>query len=159
MLSYLRRHTPFAVLAALGDCGLPVRVYGLGTRAPIGSLSFHEVDDRRFVDDLVACRALIAAAGNQLIGEALHLGKPLLMLPEAARVEQWIHARFLAETGCGDSCPLEHVSVDRVAAFVAGLDTFAQAASGVKGRMDGAGDVLAVIGRRLASAAAAQPSR
>lgn len=159
LVSTLRRHTPFATLAALADCGLPVRVYGLGAREPLGTLSFHGDEEGSFVEDLAGCRAVVAAAGNQLIGESLHLGKPLLLLPEAARVEQRIHARFLAETGCGDSCPLEQVSVDRVAAFVAALDTFALAASRVKGRMDGAGEVLAVIGRRLASAAAAQPSR
>ena len=160
LVGTLRRHTPFATLAALADCGLPVRVHGLGAREPLGSLSFHDAEEGRFVDDLAGCRAVVGTAGNQLIGEALHLGKPCLALPEAARVEERIHARFLAATGCGDSCLLEEVSVERVAAFIAGLDAFALAASHVRGRMDGSGDVLAVIGRRLAAGgAAAQPSR
>lgn len=161
LVSTLPRHTPFGTLAALADCGLPVRVYGLGAREPLGTLAFHDDEGGRFVDDLVGCRAVVATAGNQLVGEALHLGKPLLVLPEAARVEQLIHARFLADTGCGDSCPFEEVSVERVEAFVARLDALSLAASRVKGRMDGAADVLAVIGHRLAAAGAgtAQPSR
>ena len=159
LVSYLRRHTPFATLAALADCGLPVRVYGLGAREPFGSLSFHDIDGKRFVDDLAGCRALVAAAGNQLIGEALHLGKPLLVLPEAAHAEQRMNAHFLAAMGCGDVCLLEQASVERVVAFVDGLDRFDRALARVAGRMDGAGDVLAVIGHRLAATAGAdQPS-
>ena len=39
---------------SLADCGLPVRVYGLGEREAVGSVSFHAIDERRFVDDLAA---------------------------------------------------------------------------------------------------------
>jgi len=42
------------------------------------SLSFHPVDNDAFVRDLVTCEAAITTAGNQLIGEAFHLGKPVL---------------------------------------------------------------------------------
>jgi uncharacterized protein (TIGR00661 family) len=153
LVSYLRRHTPFDTLAALADCRLPVRVYGLGAREPFGALSFHDVDERRFIDDLVDCRALVAAAGNQLIGEALHLGKPLLVLPEAAHAEQLMNAHFLAGMQCGDFCLLEQATVDRVRAFVDGLDRFGPALARVAGRMDGTADVLSVIRRRLAAPA------
>ncbi len=160
LVSRLRPHTPFATLAALADCGLPVRVYGLGARDPLGPLGFHDDEGGRFVEDLVGCRAVVAAAGSQLVGEALHLGKPVLALPEAARPEQRMSAWFLAAMGCGESCPLEQASVERVAAFVAGLDGFARAAARLRGRIDGTGDVSRVIGHRLAAAgtAAVQPS-
>ncbi len=157
-VSYLRRHTPFETLAALADCGLPVKVYGLGKRPPIGALSFHEVDGARFVDDLVHCRTLIAAAGNQLIGEALHLGKPMLVLPESAHAEQMMNAHFLSSMGCGDFCPLEEVTAERIAAFVAGLDRFQPALAGVVGRMDGTDEVLGVIHRRLAMQPPREPT-
>jgi uncharacterized protein (TIGR00661 family) len=156
VVSYLRRHTPFATLAALADCGLPVKVYGLGERAAIGGLSFHEVDGSRFVDDLVNCRALIAAAGNQLIGEALHLGKPMLVLPENAHAEQMMNAHFLSAMGCGDFCALESVTAERIGEFVASLDRFRLSLAAVEGRMDGTADVLGVIRRRLDLARSAE---
>ena len=158
LVSYLRRHTPFTALASLGECGLPVRVYGLGEREPFGRLSFHAIDGRRFVDDLVGCRALVAAAGNQLIGEALQLGKPMLVLPESAHAEQLMNAHFLAAMGCGDFCLLEETTADRIRAFVAGLDSFRPSLSGVAGRMDGTDDVLEVIRRRLSRRLAPQES-
>lgn len=157
LVSYLRRHTPFSTLAGLADCGLPVRVYGLGKRDPFGSLSFHEIDGRRFIDDLVGCRALVAAAGNQLIGEGLQLGKPMLVLPESAHAEQLMNAHFLAAMGCGDFCALERATAERIRTFVGGLERFRPALAGVAGRMDGTDDVLDVIRRRLSRSRSTPP--
>ncbi len=150
VLSYLRKHTPFSAIESLADCGLPVRVYGLGQREHVGNCSFHAIDERRFVDDLAACRCLISAAGNQLIGEALHLGKPMLVLPERAHSEQLMNSHFLQSMGCGEFTYLEEVNRDRVRTFMAGLDRFAPALAAVRGRMDGTDDVLRVIQHRLA---------
>jgi uncharacterized protein (TIGR00661 family) len=160
VVSYLRRHTPPAVLEALAACGLPVRVYGLGGRESCGAMSFHEIDEPRFVADLATCTAVVAAGGNQLIGEALHLGKPLLALPESAHAEQRMNGHFLRGMGCGDFLPLERVDADRVRAFLGGLDRYRPALAARAGRMDGAGDVLRVIERRLpgSAAAAARPA-
>ncbi|RLS76913.1 MAG: teichoic acid biosynthesis protein [Planctomycetota bacterium] len=149
VLSYLRRHTPFSAIESLADCGLPVRVYGLGRRDPVGRVSFHDIDERRFVEDLASCRALVSAAGNQLIGEALHLGKPLLVLPERAHAEQLMNSHFLNAMGCGDFCVLEEVSRDRVRMFLAEMARLTPALAAVAGRMDGTDDVLRAIGHRL----------
>ena len=150
VLSYLRRHTPFSAVEAISDCGLPVRVYGLGERDSVGHCSFHAIDERRFVDDLAACRCLVSAAGNQLIGEALHLGKPMLVLPEQAHSEQLMNSHFLEAMGCGRFELLEEVTPARVDAFLAGLDSLAADLAAVEGRMDGTPDVLRVIEHRLA---------
>lgn len=155
VVSYLRRHTPRAVLEALAACGLPVRVYGLGGRESCGAMSFHEIDEPRFVADLATCTAVVAAGGNQLIGEALHLGKPLLALPESAHAEQCMNGHFLRGMGCGDFVPLERVDAARVRAFLGGLDRYRPALVARAGRMDGAGDVLRVIQRRLPDSAVA----
>ena len=150
ILSYLRRHTPFEAVSTLVDCGLPVKVYGLGQRERVGNATFHAVDERRFVEDLAGCRALISAAGNQLIGEALHFGKPALVLPERAHAEQLMNSHFLAAMGCGDFAVLEEVTPDRVRSFVEGLERHEPSLAGVCGRMDGTPDVLRVIEHRLA---------
>ena len=149
VLSYLRRHTPFSAVEAIAACGLPVRIYGLGEREPLGGCSFHAIDERRFVADLAASRCLVSAAGNQLIGEALHLGKPLLVLPERAHSEQLMNSHFLAAMGCGEFALLEEVTPERVREFLARLDGFAPALAAVRGRMDGTDAVLEVIAHRL----------
>ncbi len=156
--SYLRRHTPFSAIEALADCGLPVRVYGLGDREPVGGVTFHAIDERRFVEDLAACRAVVAAAGNQLIGEALHLGKPMLLLPEKAHAEQLMNSHFLSAMGCGDFVLLEEVGRDRVRSFVDEAGRYAPALAAVAGRMDGTPDVLRVIEHRLSAGISPQPA-
>lgn len=153
VLSYLRRHTPFSAVEAIAACGLPVRIYGLGEREPIGRCTFHAIDERRFVADLAACRCLVSAAGNQLIGESLQLGKPMLVLPEKAHSEQLMNSHFLAAMGCGEFELLEQVTAERVRAFLARLDGLAPALAAVRGRMDGTADVLRVISHRLAQRA------
>jgi uncharacterized protein (TIGR00661 family) len=159
VLSYLRRHTPPAVVDALVTVGLPVRVYGLGIREPLGAVTFHEIDESGFVDDLAACRALVSAAGNQLIGEAMHLGKPALVLPERAHSEQLMNSHFLAATGCGEFVVLEDLAADDIGRFLGGLDRHRPALDRVCGKMDGTPDVLGVIGRRLAAVTAAAGGR
>ena len=152
IVSYVRRHTPFSAVEALADCGLPVRVYGLGERERAGNVSFHAIDERRFVEDLAGCRAVVAAAGNQLIGEALHLGKPMLLLPERAHAEQLMNSHFLATMGCGGFALLEEVTRDRVRSFVDEAGRFASALAALAGRMDGTPEVLRVISHRLGCA-------
>ena len=151
VVSYLRRHTPFSAIEALADCVMPVKVYGLGHRDHVGNVSFHTIDERRFIEDLAGCTAVVAAAGNQLIGEALHLGKPLLVLPERAHAEQMMNSHFLAGMGCGQFVLLEEIARDQVRAFLDDRGRFQPALAPLTGRMDGTPDVLQAIRRRLAS--------
>jgi hypothetical protein len=92
----------------------------------------------------------VSAAGNQLIGESLHLGKPLLVLPERAHSEQLMNSSFLAAMGCGDVALLEEVTPARVRGFLDGLGGYAPALASVAGQMDGTPDVLRAINQRLA---------
>ena len=149
ILSYLRRHTPFETIAALADCGRPVKVYGLGHREDVGGVSFHAIDETRFVEDLASCYAVISAAGNQLIGESLFLGKPMLVLPEQAHAEQLMNSHFLKNMGCGTSALLEAVGPQVIADFLANLDRFAPALERVRGQLDGTEQVCALIEHRL----------
>lgn len=109
-LSYLRPNTSDAVLDVLQEISLPVKVYGLGGRPRRSKLSFHALDDESFARDLASCRGVIGAAGNQLLGEAIYLGKPVLALPESAHYEQRINAHCLMMMGVGMFCELEQVS-------------------------------------------------
>ncbi|GAK48873.1 teichoic acid biosynthesis related protein [Candidatus Moduliflexus flocculans] len=110
VVAYLRRSVPMNVYDALTECGCDVHVYGLGPRSAYKSLQFFEVDAYRFVQDLAASRALISTAGNQLVGEALYLGKPVLAMPERGNYEQHINAHFLEQCGGGMACSMEKFS-------------------------------------------------
>src|SRR3546814_6261757 len=63
------------------DC--KVRVYGTRRRGEDDNLDFRAPSVQGFIDDVAGCRAVLSTAGNQLIGEALHFGKPVLALPRS----------------------------------------------------------------------------
>lgn len=65
---------------------------------------------RRFVEDLATSRTLISTAGNQPIGEALYLEKPVLAMPEHCNHEQRINGHFVQSSGAGMSVGMEQVS-------------------------------------------------
>ncbi len=110
LVVYLRRFAGPNVRRALTECGYPVRIYGLGARPPEGLLEFHDIDIRRFSEDLATCRGLVTTAGNQLVGEALYLGKPVLAMPEPGNREQAINAYFLAQTGAGSVTSMDVIN-------------------------------------------------
>ncbi|MCY4404026.1 MAG: teichoic acid biosynthesis protein [Candidatus Poribacteria bacterium] len=107
---YLRRFGSSEVFRALEACGCEVRIYGLGAQRSIGRLKFREIDMHRFVDDLATSRALISTAGNQLIGEALYLEKPVLAMPEYCNHEQRINGHFLQDSGAGMTVGMEQMT-------------------------------------------------
>jgi uncharacterized protein (TIGR00661 family) len=147
LLAYLRRDVTPSVLGALADCGCEVRIYGLGERASRGRLRFRGVDIHRFAEDLAGCRGLVSTAGNQLLGEALYLGKPVLAMPEAGNREQEINAHFLSATGGGETADLESLDARRLRTF---LERGGQLAhTTLRQRLCGNPEALAVIHRHL----------
>jgi uncharacterized protein (TIGR00661 family) len=121
LVAYIRRQAPPGLLPALAASGREVRLYGLGEREPHGQLRFLPIDQRRFVDDLASCAAVISTAGNQLVGEALHLGKPLLVLPEPRNFEQAVNGHFLEQSGAG-WCETGRLTPARLGTFLERLD-------------------------------------
>ena len=124
ILAYLRRFASPALIRALQECGCEVRVYGLGARPPLGSVRFCDVDAFRFAEDLATCRALICTAGNQLVGEALYLGKPVLGMPERGNFEQHINGHFLQDSGTGTSVRMSKIAPVHLHDFLRRLDEF-----------------------------------
>ncbi len=101
LLVYLRRFAPPRLMDALRRCGREVSIYGLGELPREGNVRYFEVNETGFLDDLINCHALISNAGNQLVGEALSLKKPVMAIPEEGNFEQSVNAHFLAQTGYG----------------------------------------------------------
>jgi uncharacterized protein (TIGR00661 family) len=149
LLAYLREHTPERVLECLSRSGRDVRVYGLGARPAYRRLRFHALDAKGFADDLAGCAGLVAASGNQLLGEALYLGKPLLAIPEAGLYEQRINAHFLRTMGCGNCVTLERFSESDLQAFLDRRAEFRSFAAAYRGVWNGTPLALAAVRRRL----------
>ena len=63
------------------------------------TLSFHQIDDMKFLHYMAGCRAYATTAGFESVCEAMYLGKPLLMVP--AHIEQDCNAYDAARTGAG----------------------------------------------------------
>lgn len=124
LLSYLRKQTPETVVEELAKSPWPIIVYGLGAREPVGPLTFQPIDPQTFVTHLSACSGVVSAAGNQLLGECMYLGKPVLALPETWHHEQFINACFLAKMGAGQMVPLEEFRLAQLQEFLARLDEY-----------------------------------
>jgi uncharacterized protein (TIGR00661 family) len=156
VLTYLRRSASEATLNALAATGVETRVYGLGAQPARGALTFHEIDERRFLEDLATCRAVVSTAGNQLVGEAIYLRKPCLVQPEEKNFEQSVNAHFLEKSGAGWS--------HREPLTSALLGRFLDAASALRPRHRGDVEwgnevVVAELERRLPGRRDAAPAR
>jgi len=112
-----------AVESVLRRVGLPARVYGTSRQGVDGRLDFRPLSNLPFIEDLAGCRAVISTAGNQLVGEAVFLGKPMLVLPEHA-VEQRLNGAMLARLGLGQCVRADRFSVATVQAFLARENEF-----------------------------------
>jgi len=103
------------------DC--PVRVYGTRHRGIDDNLDFRAPSVQGFVDDLAGCRAVLSTAGNQLIGEAMHFGKPVLALPEPA-FEQRLNAFMIERMGIGQRGDLLKLTPSDIDRFLGGAARF-----------------------------------
>jgi len=119
---YLRRSVPESLLDTLAATGRPVHVFGLGPRPPRGTLRFEPVSESAFVSSLASAAALVTTAGNQVVGEAIFLGKPVLALPEPGNAEQEINAHLLAVSGAGLWAAMGEVDESRLGEFESRLE-------------------------------------
>lgn len=124
------------------DC--KVIVYGTSLRGEDENLAFRAPSVAGFVADLAGCRAVLSTAGNQLIGEAIELGKPLLALPEQA-FEQRLNAHLIERLGIGQRADLMRLTPSDVDRFLGSYDWYRSNLSGVaRERYPGDGRAQAV---------------
>lgn len=124
-----------SLLRALAGSGRPVRCYGTGRRGRAGPVDYRPPSDEGFLRDLASCKAVVSTAGNQLVGEALRFGKPLLVMPERT-VEQRLNARAVRQLGIGEVEALESLDASRLRDFLRRADNYARVAEqlGADGR-------------------------
>jgi uncharacterized protein (TIGR00661 family) len=135
-------HFTASVERALRQVKAPVKVYGLPREGQEGNLRFCPIADLPFARDLASARAVFSTAGNQLISEAIHFGKPLLLVPEEA-VEQRINAHYVQRWGIGQALRPGEVTADRIEAFLARAEDCA--ARTAAHQADGLAEALAAI--------------
>lgn len=145
LLVYLSKgHHEFTsqIEQALMSLDCPVRVYGTPRRGMQGNLQFKPVANLPFIEDLASCRAIFATAGNQLCGEVIHFGKPMLVMPIGC-MEQRLNALHIERMGVGMQIRKGHVTADKVRHFLARETEFAQRAR--EEARDGAREAIEAI--------------
>ena len=65
------------------------------------NLSFHKIDDQKFIDYMRRCSGFATTAGFESICEAMYFGKPILMIPTAGHYEQKCNALDAKINGAG----------------------------------------------------------
>lgn len=108
---------------ALRELDHPVVVYGTPYTHKSENLDFRAPSKLGFVRDLASCRAVLSTAGNQLIGEALHFGKPVLALPERA-FEQQLNAHMIERMGVGMQASMAGLTPSDVDRFMGHCDWY-----------------------------------
>lgn len=67
--------------------------------SPWNGLTFHHINDHKFLDMMAGCMGYISTAGFESICEAMYLGKPVMMVPVAKQYEQACNALDAAKAG------------------------------------------------------------
>ncbi|GIV60579.1 UDP- glucuronosyltransferase [Rhodocaloribacter litoris] len=80
------------------------------------TLTFHRLDDEKFLALMARCRGLVCTAGFESVCEAMYLGKPVLMVPVEGHFEQYCNARDAEAAGAGRYSP--HFDLDRLLDFL-----------------------------------------
>lgn len=64
-------------------------------------LTFHSLDDTKFLALMASCTGVATTAGFETVCEAHYLGKPVFMVPVAGHFEQYCNARDAHRAGAG----------------------------------------------------------
>ena len=65
------------------------------------SLIFYQICETRFIEKMASCKGFLTTAGFESIGEAMYLGKPVLMVPVKGQYEQRCNALDAEKAGAG----------------------------------------------------------
>jgi uncharacterized protein (TIGR00661 family) len=145
LLAYFNKgdhqYTPH-VEEALQGTGLPALVYGTARSGTDGNVTYRPPGNASFLEDLARCRAVLSTAGNQLVGEALHFGKPMLVHPERS-VEQRLNAAAVSRLRIGAQVCHEDISADAIRRFLRDAPQYEASARGLV--RDGRSEALAAI--------------
>jgi uncharacterized protein (TIGR00661 family) len=96
--------------------GHRLRVFGRAEHLPDG-LRVEPPGVERFASALRSCRGVVATAGSNLIGEAIALGRPMLLLPPAHMFEQELNALLAEHDGFAIAASAEELDIPAIDRF------------------------------------------
>ena len=67
------------------------------------NLTFHQLNDQKFIELMASCRGYLTTAGFESVCEAMFMGKPTLMVPVKGHYEQSCNASDASRAGAGIS--------------------------------------------------------
>jgi uncharacterized protein (TIGR00661 family) len=79
-------------------------VYGLNKNARDKNIIYRKFNETVFFRDLAECKSIVCNGGMTLIGEGLHLKKPIFSIPIKNHFEQYLNAYYLEKLGYGKLC-------------------------------------------------------
>ena len=70
---------------------------------PDNNLTFHQLNDKKFIEYMSTCKGYLTTAGFESVCEAMYMGKPTLMVPVKGHYEQSCNAVDAVNAGAGVS--------------------------------------------------------
>ncbi len=80
------------------------------------TLTFHRLNDEKFLSMMAGCSGLVSTAGFESVCEAMYLGKPVLLAPVEQHFEQ--HCNALDATGAGAGLWTKTFDIDQLVRFL-----------------------------------------
>jgi uncharacterized protein (TIGR00661 family) len=148
IVAYLRKFTYKNVFEALEELDEQIFLYGLGEKDRRGNITFCKTDANNFIAHVASAKCLISTAGNQVVGEALYLGKPVFAMPEKNNYEQEINGHFLQQSNSGISVTMDKVTGEDIRDFLNKLDYYRNNID--REKLSGNKDAIAIINKHLA---------
>lgn len=126
LLLYWKKSLGFEIIQMLKELEFPVKVYGKFNIVdydkfkvvPDGKVEFNQLDYVNFVKDMAHCTGVIGGAGNQLLGECIYYGKPVLTIPEGNQQEQAVNAFYTQKYGTGVFYKKDDINIDVIKDFL-----------------------------------------
>jgi hypothetical protein len=79
------------------------------------TLTFHQLDDAKFLSLMARCRGVVSTAGFESVAEAMYLGKPVQVVPVEGHFEQLCNAHDTVRARAGVRS--RRFDIDRLQAF------------------------------------------
>ena len=121
LLVYVRGDAPNHFWNSLSKIQKPIYVFGKCLPPVLPNVEFFGIQNDKFIRHLATCDALITTAGNQLVGEAFYLGKPVLAIPERGNFEQGVNGWLVSQSQGGWSMPFDQITPHVLSQFLLSL--------------------------------------
>ena len=122
ILVYQTSETNKKLLSVLKRIKEKFIIYGFNISKKDKNLILRKFSEKGFIKDMAACKAIIVNGGFTVLGEALHLHKPILSIPIRRQFEQILNAYYIKKLGYGEYC--KTINSECIKEFIKNLGTY-----------------------------------